>query len=158
MMHQSVMAWAESVIEQHGLAGRSVLEVGSANVNGSLRTLFHGPYIGIDLRPVEGVDVVASGNKLPYDDGAFGVVVCTETLSHDPQFWLTIVEMYRVMARDGYLLLTVRGFGFGRNDSPCDYYRFTPEAVSSLLEGAGFRTIHIADDTEYSGVLAWAAK
>lgn len=157
-MHASVMEWGHQVVHQHGLAERSCLEVGSINVNGSLRSLFRGAYTGIDLRPGPGVDRVASGHHIPAADGAYAVVVCTEVLAHDPAFWLTIGEMHRVLQPLGYLLLTVRGLGFGRNDSPCDYYRFTPEAVWTLLDGAKFREINISNDTQLPGVLAWARK
>jgi hypothetical protein len=43
-MHPSVMAWVEQKIRQYGLASATlnVLEVGSQNINGSVRELFNG--------------------------------------------------------------------------------------------------------------------
>jgi len=155
-MHESVMRWAIGIVDQYNLSKRRVLEVGSANVNGSLRPLFRGDYVGVDLRPVSGVDIIANGNELPFRDMAFGVVVCTEMLAHDARPWLTIWEMWRVLGDDGMLLLTTRGPGFGRNDSPHDYFRFTPEAIASLLGEVGFDEWDIKDDPQLPGMLAWA--
>lgn len=157
-MHESVMAWGKRIIDSRRLASKSVLEVGSINVNGSLRQYFTGEYIGVDLRPGPGVDRIANGHDLPFKSRSFGVVVCTETLSHDPYPWKTIKEMYRILRKGGILILTVRGIGFGRNDSPCDYYRFTEDGVNALLTDAGFEVGEVEPDPQYSGVLAWGQK
>ena len=45
------MEWGKRIIAARKLANKTVLEVGSVNVNGSLRELFTGPYLGVDLRP-----------------------------------------------------------------------------------------------------------
>lgn len=156
-MHASVMQWARQMIRFYGLRGRT-LEVGSADVNGSLRPEMEGPYTGVDLRPVAGVDVVADGHYLPFRQRRFDTVVCTETLSHDPAFWVTLREINRVMRVGGHLLLTVRGLGFGRNDSPGDYYRFTKEAIQALLQAMGLTVLDITDDPQYPGVLALGRK
>jgi SAM-dependent methyltransferase len=157
-MHQSVMEWGRAVVLRHGLTDKSVLEVGSLNVNGSLREMFDGPYIGVDKLPGKGVDQIADANRLEFDNRTFDVVVCTEMLAHDPHPWKTVNETYRLLKLDGYLLLTARGIGFGRNDSPCDYYRFTPEAIKVLMTDAGYVDVQIEADPQYSGVLALGRK
>lgn len=157
-MHRSVMEWGERMVREHDLSGRSAFEIGSLNVNGSLRGLFSGPYVGVDRLPGPGVDQIADANTLPFEARQFDVVVCTEVLAHDARFWLTIGEAFRVLRWGGSLLLTVRGLGFGRNDSPSDYYRFTPEAVRSLLTDAGFADLDVSEDPMLPGVLALARK
>ena len=102
--------------------------------------------------------MVVNGEYLPYDEGAFDVVICTETLSHDIEFWRTLQNMHRVLKKGGDLLLTVRGFGFGHNDSPADFYRFTKEAVEFWLVRLEYSEWLVTDDPQYSGALAWARK
>lgn len=37
---------------------------------------------GLDVRPVEGVDVVADAHKLPFDDGYFDHVFSSHVIEH----------------------------------------------------------------------------
>lgn len=60
----------------------TALEIGSRNVNGSVRDLFRcAEYVGVDVLPGPGVDVVADGATFDAD-WPFDVVVCTEVLEH----------------------------------------------------------------------------
>ena len=57
--------------------GVSVLEVGSLDINGSIRNLFDATiYIGVDLEEGPSVDVIGQGQELSYDDKFFDVFVC----------------------------------------------------------------------------------
>lgn len=153
-MHNSVLEWGKAQIAKYGLADKSVLEVGSLNVNGSLRPYFTGEYLGIDMRAGKGVDVVAQGQDLIFMSLRVDVVVCTEMLEHDATFWVTLDGIERVLNPGGYLLLTTRGIGFPKHSHPSDYYRFTTEAVRGLLTRIGLEVLSCDDDPEQSGVLA----
>lgn len=150
-MHASVMTW---VAEQaKGLDG-SVLEVGSLDVNGSVRRFFPGPYVGLDMRPGPGVDVVGTADALPFPDAAFDVVVSTEMLEHDPSPWLSLAEMGRVLKPGGHLILTTRGNGFGEHNEPSDYWRFMPASRKVLLDLASCDVLELALDPEVPGIFA----
>ena len=84
-----------------------LLEIGSLDVNGSVRELFPraSPYVGIDLGPGPGVDVVASGHDFGPDE-AFATVVTTECLEHDPGWQSTLANVVRVLRPGGALVLT----------------------------------------------------
>lgn len=151
-MHDSVMTWIAGQIAGHGLASRRTLEVGSLDVNGSVRAMFAGEYTGIDMRPGPGVDVVGTADALPFDDASFDVVVSTEMLEHDPTPWLSLAEMRRVLRPAGHLLLTTRGNGFGEHHEPSDYWRFMPESRRLLLELAGCELLDQALDPEVPGI------
>jgi SAM-dependent methyltransferase len=157
-MHDSVMAWVGEQVAEHDLAGRSTLEVGSLDVNGSVRSLFAGAYVGVDMREGPGVDAVATSDALPFDDAAFSVVVSTEMLEHDPSPWLSLAEMGRVLAPGGHLLLTTRGNGFGEHNEPSDYWRFMPSSRTRLLELAGCQPLAMALDPEVPGVFVHGVK
>lgn len=146
------MSWVRSQVAEHGLAPKRTLEVGSLDVNGSVRPLFRGTYVGVDMRAGPGVDVVATADALPFVDASFDVVVSTEMLEHDPAPWLSLPEMGRVLRAGGHLILTTRGNGFGEHDEPSDYWRFLPAARSRLLELAGCSPVAMALDPEMPGV------
>lgn len=151
-MHASVMGWVKSRVRHHGLADKSTLEVGSLDVNGSVRSLFRGPYVGIDMRPGPGVDVVGTADALPFPDDSFDVVVTTEMLEHDHSFWLSLAEMGRVLRPKGHLLITTRGNGFFEHNEPSDYWRFMPSSRERLLELAGCTPVAMALDQEVPGI------
>lgn len=83
-----------------------VLEIGSLDVNGSVRSLVDAaPWVGIDLDVGPGVDVVGSGHDFG-PDAAFATVVSSECLEHDPGWVDTLRNAVRVLRPGGLLLVT----------------------------------------------------
>jgi hypothetical protein len=74
------------------------------------------------------------------------VIVSTEMLEHDNEFWVSIKEMGRVLRRGGIMIITARGNGFMPHDFPSDYWRFLPSSFKMLLEMAGCEVLEIRDD------------
>lgn len=157
-MHESVDAWLRDVVIKSGLMHRSVLEVGSLNVNGSPRGLFLGPYVGIDKVDGFGVNVVMDANDLDYGDDEFEVVLCIEMLEHDPYPARSFAEMYRVLRPLGALLVTTRGPGFPPHDYTGDYWRYTDQSLELLTKDAGFKVDTITADPQVSGWFMQAEK
>ena len=93
----------------HGLPDGPVLEIGSYNVNGSIRGLFEGrPYHGIDARPGPGVDEVADGADYR-TEARYAVVVSTETLEHAPDPQAVLDSARACLQPGGVLLMTAAG-------------------------------------------------
>ena len=130
-MNDAVLDFIRSSLPIGEVAGRSVLEVGSLNFNGSARTVLtqHGPstYVGVDLYPGNGVDRVVSVNFLVdvFGEKAFDVVVSTEMLEHVQDWRWAIAQLKRVTAPGGLLLVTTRSPGFHYHGYPHDFWRFT---------------------------------
>lgn len=80
--------------------GVSVLEVGSLDINGTVRDFFDAErYVGVDIGPGPGVDVVCAGQDLDYPDRSFDVAISAECFEHNP-FWLaTFTNMCRIADR-----------------------------------------------------------
>jgi len=116
-----------------------ILEVGSYQVErqediADLRPLFPGrPYVGLDMRPGPGVDLVGDVEALPQADASVGTVLALETFEHVRHFWRGFDEIRRVLRPDGALLIA-SPFHFHIHDYPRDYWRFTPDALKLLLE------------------------
>lgn len=146
------MEWVATKVEQYNLREPSarVLEVGSRNVNGSVRPLFQGvaSYTGVDFIDGPGVDMVLDAHHLTsaFSAGSFDVVVSTETLEHDSAFWTSVEMMGNVLRSGGFLLLTARGNGFWIHGYPHDYYRFLPESFPPLLAYAGCDVLEVTED------------
>jgi SAM-dependent methyltransferase len=136
-MNRFLNGVARAVAETFDLPG-PVLEVGSYQVPGQedladLRSLFAGKdFLGLDARPGPGVDLVADVEALPFADATFGTVLAMNTFEHVPRFWRGFDEVYRVLRPDGALLVSCP-FYFHIHEHPCDYWRFTPDALGLLL-------------------------
>jgi SAM-dependent methyltransferase len=137
-MNRFLHGVARAVTEAFSLPG-PILEIGAHQVPGQeeiadLRPLFPGvDYIGLDLRPGPGVDLVADVEALPQPDASVGTVIAMNTLEHVPRFWRGVEEIYRVLRPDGALLVSCP-FYFHIHSFPADYWRFSPQALDLLLE------------------------
>src|SRR5690349_5475835 len=81
-----------------------VLDVGSQNVNGTLRDFapVDGEYVGVDVAGGTGVDLILEDPyKYPFKSKSFDVVVSSSCFEHDQMFWLTFLEMIRVTKPHG---------------------------------------------------------
>jgi len=57
---------------------KKVLEIGSLNINGSIRDFFENcDYIGLDLEPGKDVDIICEGQNYDANDESFDVVSST---------------------------------------------------------------------------------
>lgn len=144
------MEWVGQAVESLGLAEQRTLELGSLDVNGSVRPLFTGEYVGIDHQHGPGVDEVMDANTLGFPDASFDVVVSTSMLEHDPAFWRTLPEVARVLRPGGHFILTTVTTGFPVHNEP-DYWRFLPNTWGLLMEMAGCSIIASRDDPQSGG-------
>lgn len=153
-MHQSVMDWVRAKKGEYGLDGPlKILEVGSYNVNGSVRELFDQTnYTGIDIVRGPGVDEVRSSHALSprWLSSTFDLVVSTEMLEHDRKPWESLAQMYTVLEAGGLLLVTARGNGFGEHNPP-DRFRFMGQGFHDIIEDAGFEVLEVTADPQVSG-------
>lgn len=82
----------------------NVLEIGSLNINGTIRDFYiGGTYTGVDLAPGRDVDLVAFGEDLQFSDGAFDICISTECFEHNPNWKATFANMHR-MARTAVII------------------------------------------------------
>jgi SAM-dependent methyltransferase len=95
-------------------------------------------YVGMDVAPTQATDVLGDAQRLPFADGAFDTVFCSQVLEHVPEPWLALAEFRRVLKPGGHLILTVPHLSWLHNE-PHDYYRYTLYGLRFLLAKAGFR-------------------
>jgi len=95
-----------------------VLEVGSCNVNGSVREHFINfkEYVGVDWRAGPGVDVVCLAEDINFNR-QFDVVVSCSMLEHDPHWDKSVQNMLNHLKESGILLLS---WGAAFNPPHCE--------------------------------------
>lgn len=165
-MHTSVLVWVSATLAHESVTGLDVLEVGSYDVNGSVRPLFeaYGPatYTGVDQAAGPGVDKVVSCYDLTYTFGpaAFDVVVSTEMLEHVTDWREACGELVEVVAETGLLMLTTRSVGFPYHAHPNDWWRYSVHGIAEMLREAGMVDFTVSPDPDprSPGVFAVARK
>lgn len=81
-----------------------MLEVGSLNINGSVRDFFADcDYVGLDVGVGKDVDIVCEGQKYDAPDESFDQVISCEAMEHNPYWVETLQNMVR-MAKPGALI------------------------------------------------------
>lgn len=138
-MHQQVLDFVQSVKERFpdSFAEKNVLELGSLDINGSVRGFFTGgEYIGVDLGEGPGVDVVSLAHEYtpPWEPD---VIISTEMLEHD-QFWLVSLQhAVKLLKPRGLMVVTCATVGRGEHgtlrSSPGDS-PFTPRYYGNVSE------------------------
>ena len=147
---------------------KKVLEVGSLNINGSIRPFFEQcTYVGVDLGEGADVDVVAKGEDLTYADGTFDVVASCECFEHNPEWVATLENMIRMATGLVFFSCATTGrkeHGTRRTspwDAPfCgDYYRnLTEEDVRQEIDLSVFKRYEFSANSDCHDLYFWGIK
>lgn len=109
-----------------------VLEIGSWIANDSIRKFFYEcEYIGADIAPGPGVDVICSGELLNYENNYFDIAVSCECFEHNPEWIATFNNMYRMVKPGGLVLMTCATIGRGEHGTS----RKSPNASLTVVSG-----------------------
>lgn len=84
-----------------------VLEVGSLDINGSMREFFSNcDYTGIDVGEGKGVDLIVQGQEYDAPDETFDVCASGECFEHNPYWAETFANMVRMCKPNGLVFFT----------------------------------------------------
>lgn len=111
-----------------------LIDVGAMDVNGSLRDCApdNVRYLGLDLAPGKGVDrVLDDPYRFPLPDASVDVAVSSSCFEHVPMYWLTFLEVLRVL-KDGGLFYLNAPSRFAYHAFPVDCHRFMPDSGPAL--------------------------
>ena len=154
----------------NNFANCKVLEVGSLDINGSVRQFFIDcDYIGIDLGHGRGVDIVCPGQDYKALDNTFDTIISCECFEHNPDWVATFANMYRMVKRGGLIVMSCATTGRAEHgtkrtspgDAPfCgDYYKNLTEQdfrdnfdVDSMFHVYEFGIGEVTHDLYFYGV------
>ena len=129
------------------LSGR-ILDVGSGRQPFRRYLGPNSEYVAMEVAHSRGGDVTGDAQHLPFADGAFDGVVCTEVVEHVRDPMLAVREIGRV-CRQGALVYITAPMSWAIHYEPFDYFRFTNYGLASLLEQGGFT---VRDTTRIGGL------
>lgn len=130
MCSESIIEFCKKHINEHEIASKKILEVGSFDVNGSIRSYVEefkpSSYIGTDITEGPNVDLVVDANNLISEFGtdSFDFIICTEVMEHVKDWRNIINNIKGVLRQKGCLLLTTRSRRFPYHAYPYDYWRY----------------------------------
>jgi len=122
-MHREIQEWFRYVkmLQPHFFAEHSVLDVGSLDINGTLKPFFSGcRYIGLDIGPGPNVDIVSVCHEFTGPDESFDVVVSADALEHDMHWQKTLKKMYDILKFGGLMIFTCASSGRGAHGTLAD--------------------------------------
>jgi Methyltransferase domain len=161
-MHPTVMDFAKRTLTTLHVKDKRVLEVGSYDVNGTVRpfveSLKPAQYLGVDMQPGPNVDLVVDCEQLSKDVGSqWDLVISTEMLEHVGDWRKCVCELVNSVAPHGYLLITTRSPGFPYHPFPVDNWRYTRRQMWKIMSWLGMFVAVLEDDPE-PGVFVFAQK
>ncbi len=107
-MHQSAFDWVSYQVKLHG-PFPTVIELGSLNINGSVRRTFRPcRYIGVDIVGGPDVDVVKDA-ALYRPKELVDCVVCCEVLEHSDHAGAIVENAITMLKPGGWLIITCAG-------------------------------------------------
>lgn len=162
MCNQACIEFGKSNLRAEDIRHKSVIEVGSLNVNGSLRSIVDAfaphSYIGVDIQMGPGVDKICCATDLLgfFGHEVFDLVICTELLEHVRNWRLVISNLKGVLKPNGILLITTRSIDFPYHGYPFDFWRFQKSDMEIIF--SDFRIEVLENDPESPGVFLRARK
>jgi len=137
LLHPSALKTINLFNDIYCSPGLTVLDVGSADINGGIREIFNSNlFTGVDLESGEGTDVVLEDPyKYPFKQNSFDIIIATSVFEHSDFFWMLFIELTRILSEGGYLLITAPSNGYIHRH-PIDSWRFYPDSASSMEKWA----------------------
>ncbi|MDD3905377.1 MAG: class I SAM-dependent methyltransferase [Candidatus Omnitrophica bacterium] len=162
MCHESCINFGKRIIKKEYVENKFVLEVGSMDINGSLRSFIESfapvEYIGVDMQKGPGVDLVCAAEDIvnKFGRNKFDLVICTEVLEHVKNWKKVIWNLKHVVKPGGIVVVTTRSKGFPNHSYPFDFWRYEISDIEHIF--ADFDIKVLEKDTGAPGVFLLAKK
>lgn len=118
------------------LKNKKVLDIGSYDVNGSVKPIFaEAQYLGLDMQAGPNVDMICNSHNINLPDESFDVILSTSCFEHDEMFWVTFLEICRLVKPQGYIYINKPSAG-EYHPRPTDCWRFYQGSGQALTNWA----------------------
>jgi SAM-dependent methyltransferase len=132
-----------------------IVDLGSTEIGACYRPIFEKPswnYVGVDLQPGPNVSLVL---KKPYDwqeipTASVDLLISGQVLEHVEYFWLTALEVSRVLKPGGMACLIAPSSG-PEHRYPVDCWRFYPDGMRAFAKVARLHCVDVYTNWENSG-------
>lgn len=139
MCNVSCIIFGAKNLTKEEIKGKRIIEVGSYDVNGSLRPIIESwspsEYVGVNIEKGPGVDIVCNAENIVEKFGkeGFDVVISTELLEHVKDWRKVISNIKNICKTNGIILITTRSYGSGYHAYPYDFWRYELEDMKEIF-------------------------
>jgi len=139
MCNAYCIAFGAINLKPEEIKGKRVIEVGSYDVNGSLRSLvesyYPAEYIGVDIVEGPGVDIICKAEDIleRFGKESFDIVIATELLEHILDWRESIHHIKNICKTGGIILITTRSYGHPYHGHPYDFWRYELEDMKHIF-------------------------
>ncbi|MBN1638297.1 MAG: methyltransferase domain-containing protein [Ignavibacteriales bacterium] len=155
-MHQSsyekMRYFREKYLSNMEERNLKIMDFGSMNINGNYQPIFNSKkweYVGVDMASGPGVDIVIK--RVYFWDGipsnSFDVVISGQTFEHSEYFWLSILEIRRILKYGGLCCIIAPSSG-PEHRYPVDCYRFYTDGIKAIAKFAGLNILEAETEWE----------
>lgn len=156
MCDVSCIIYAIKNLKKEEVVGKRVIEVGSYDVNGSIRpyveSLTPSEYIGVDIQKGPGVDIVGDAHSLVniFGKESFDIVISNEMLEHVKDWRKVVSNLKNICKKNGMIIITTRSFGFRYHAWPYDFWRYELDDMKKIFSDC--EILSLEKDTFKPGV------
>jgi SAM-dependent methyltransferase len=150
-MHKESKQYMRRAVRRYAAerpAGR-VLDVGASGQRPWFRNMWEEigwEYHGLDLEPGPNIDVVLDDPwKFGLEAASYDAVISGQMLEHNEFFWLTFLEMARVLKMGGLMVHIAPSRGPEHRD-PQDCWRFYRDGMLAMAKWAGLEVLETTTD------------
>lgn len=150
-MHRESKLHMRAMLQAHvkDLPPGKVLDIGSIGKNPRYRAMWEPmgwDYTGLDMIPGPNVEIVLEDPWiLPIEDNSFDAIISGQMLEHNEMFWLSFMEMNRVLKKGGIMIHIAPSRGY-EHRAPQDCWRFYRDGMFALGKWAGFEILEASTD------------
>jgi len=148
--YDQMAAFASEFLTPYRGQLRTILDVGSYDVNGTHKPIFNDPmwkYVGMDMAAGPNVDLLLEEayNWKEVPTNSFDVVVSGSLLEHVEYPWMTMIEVARVLKPGGLTCHVAPSAGF-EHRFPVDCYRYYKDGFAALANWADLEILKVFTD------------
>lgn len=137
--------WRSELGRRFDKEGLDILEVGSREVDGSIREIFtKANYTGFDLYEGANVDVTGDAHKLSdyfEKNRKFDLIISLYVFEHLAMPWVVAEEIMKMLKPGGSVFI-IAPFAFAAHERPWDFFRFSEQGLKMLFpEDAGMECL-----------------
>ncbi len=136
---ERTLLWKQVARHAKYLSG-DVLDVGGGEHSRYKDLISCDTFVNLDIQPGPDVDIVASADAIPLPDGSKDAILSTQMLEHVVFPEQCVREMYRVLKKGGYAVVTAPQWN-ELHAEPHDYWRYTKYGFVELFERNGFKEV-----------------
>ena len=141
MSHKEQVDFFTSVFKKfpNKFIDKDFIEIGSLIINGSLREIFvkSKSYLGVDIGPGPGVDLIKKGHEVDIADNSFDVALSAECFEHDKYWEQTFQKMIDLVKSGGMIVFSCATTGraeHGTSRTDAGSSPFTQDYYKNLTE------------------------